>query len=197
MSAQPNPNLLPEEYLSHERQSSTKSEYYQGETFAMAGASREHNLLVTNALVSLVNRLGDKCNVFPSDMRVHVPKAGLYTYPDISVVCGPEEYLPGGDLDTLLNPTLLVEVLSPSTAGYDRNSKFLLYRTLPSLQYYLLVESRRVEVLLYARTTVEHWTFTSFEDRAGVVPLPKLGLELPVADIYRKLDLTPPETPKR
>lgn len=195
MSAQPTPYLLPEDYLNQERQALRKSEYYRGEVFALAGASREHNLLASNSLAGLGTRLRETCNIFPSDMRVHVPAAGLYTYPDVSVVCGPEDYLPGGDLDTLLNPTLLVEVLSPSTAGYDRHSKFLLYRTIPSLRYYLLVESRRVEVLLYARASAGQWTFTSFEDRAAVVPLPALGLELPLADIYRKLALAPSEPP--
>ena len=111
---------------------------------------------------------------------------GLYTYPDISVVCGPEEFLPDAYLDTLLNPTVLIEVLSRSTEQYDRTDKFLLYRELPSLQHYVLVESQRVLVLVYTRTGPGSWTLQEYRGRAAEAPLPAIGAALPLAELYRK-----------
>ncbi|TGE24613.1 Uma2 family endonuclease [Hymenobacter aquaticus] len=189
MSAQPKPYYTPAEYLAFERESETKNEYFQGEIFAMSGASRAHNLLVKNMLVGLDNRIGDSCSVFPSDMRVHVAANGLYTYPDVSVVCGPEQYLDDAHLDTLLNPGVLVEVLSKTTAKDDRNSKFLLYKSIPSLQHYVLVDSLRVTVALYSRGTGSSWLFQEYQGLTAVLPLPAVGVELPLAEIYRRLDL--------
>lgn len=148
MSAQPRayttsskPFVTPEKYLAAERKAEFKHEYYAGEVTAMSGASRVHNLLVKNLLVGLDNQIGDRCSVFPSDMRVHVPANGLYTYPDVSVVCGEEQYLDEAHLDTLLNPVVLLEVLSVSTARNDQSSKFLLCKSIPRLQHYVVVGS--------------------------------------------------------
>lgn len=197
MSAQPSPGTppyaTPEEYLALERAATYKSEYYQGQITAMSGASRAHNLLVKNLIVGLDNRLGETCNVFPSDMRVHVPANGLYTYPDVSVVCGPEEYLDDAHLDTLLNPVVLVEVLSVTTEKNDRSSKFLLYKSIPSLQHYVLVESLRVGVSVYSRGPEPNvWEFRDYRTLAATVALPGLGLELPLREIYRRLELPEP-----
>lgn len=184
--------ITPEEYLAAERQAEFKSEYYQGQIFARAGASRVHNLLVKNILVSIDNRLsGEECNVYPSDMRLHVAERGLYTYPDVSVVCGPEEFVPDAHLDTLLNPTVLFEVLSVSTAKNDWHNKFMLYRNIRSLQHYVLVDSRKVSVSVFTRTTSDDWNFRDYQELTTVVPLPALGLglELPLAELYRRLDL--------
>ena len=190
MAAQPQPYITPAEYLAAERAANRdtagKHEYYQGEVYAMAGASRPHNLLVSLLITTLNNQLGDKCSVYPSDLRLHVADNGLFTYPDISVVCGPEEFLPDAYLDTLLNPTVLLEVLSRSTEQYDRAGKFLLYRELPSLQHYVLVESQRVLVLVYTRTGPTSWTVQEYRGRAAEAPLPAIGAGLPLAELYRK-----------
>ncbi len=130
MSVQLKPFLSPQEYLTLERQAETKSEYYAGEVFAMAGASRKHNTIVPNLLYLLVGQLkGRSCEVYNSDMRVKVSVTGLYTYPDLTVVCGKPRFDDDQE-DTLLNPTVIVEVLSKSTEAYDRGEKFAMYRAL-------------------------------------------------------------------
>ncbi|SHJ46977.1 Endonuclease, Uma2 family (restriction endonuclease fold) [Hymenobacter daecheongensis DSM 21074] len=189
MSAQAKPYITPEEYLAAERAADFKSLYYEGEVFAMSGASRAHNLLVSNLIISLGNRIGDKCSVFPSDMRVHVAANGLYTYPDVSVVCGKEEYLEEAYLDTLLNPVVLAEVLSESTGKNDRGSKFMLYKSIASLQHYVLVDSQRVSIAVYSRAAAGSWLFQEYQGLEAVVPLPALSLELPLAEVYRRLEL--------
>ena len=120
-----------QEYLALERKSETRNEYYNGEIFAMAGASREHNLIVGNLLRDIGNQLEDRpCESYPSDMRVSIEATGLYTYPDVAVVCG-EPRFQDREVDTLLNPTVIIEVLSPSTEAYDRGVKFRHYRAHP------------------------------------------------------------------
>ena len=120
MAVQTKPFITPEEYLERERQAEYKSEYYNGEIFAMSGASRNHALLTSNVIAALHNALrGTDCLVYSSDLRIHIPASGLYTYPDVSVVCSQDELL-DEQHDTLLNPVLIVEVLSPSTERYDR-----------------------------------------------------------------------------
>ena len=151
MSKQLKVRCTPEEYLARERQTSGKSEFYGGEIFAMTGASRWHNLIVSNILRELSSQLkGRPCVAYPSDMRVKVSTTGLYTYPDVVVVCGDEQF-EDTEQDTLLNPTLIVEVLSPSTVRYDRVEKSAHYRKLDSLQEYLLVAQDRPHVEHYAR----------------------------------------------
>jgi len=143
MSAEPHSRISLEDYLAAERQAETKSEYLKGEVFAMSGASRQHNLIVWNLSGALYSQLrGRGCEAYVGDVRVHIPATGLYTYPDIAVVCG-EPRFEDGELDTLLNPTLLIEVLSPSTEGYDRGKKAAHYRTLDSLREYVLVSRKR------------------------------------------------------
>lgn len=193
MSAQPQSYITAEEYLATERAANRdtegKHEYYQGEVYAMSGASRQHNLLVSNLIRGLGNRIGDTCNVYPSDMRVHVASNGLYTYPDVVVACGDEEFLADAYLDTLLNPVVLVEVTSRSTAQHDHEGKFLLYRTIPSLRHYLLVDSQRVHVLCITRLEADTWNFREYDQLTDQVELPALQLEIPVSEIYRKVPL--------
>jgi Uma2 family endonuclease len=139
MSLQAKQRLTPEEYLARERQVDTKSEFYDGELFAKAGASRSHNLIVGNVTGELRAQLrGRPCEVYPADMRVKVSETGLYAYPDVVVVCG-EPRFEDEHLDTLLNPTVIVDVLSPSTEAYDRGEKFAQYRKLASLREYVLI----------------------------------------------------------
>src|SRR4051812_39435033 len=138
--------LTAEQYLAIERKSEVKHEFYRGEMFAMAGASRAHNLIAFNFAVALGNQLADRpCEAYVGDMRVRIESTGLYTYPDIVVVCGEPKFL-DGESDTLLNPTLIVEVLSPATENYDRSRKFAHYRSIPSLREYITIAQDRVWV---------------------------------------------------
>ncbi|MBO0356504.1 Uma2 family endonuclease [Hymenobacter sp. BT186] len=189
MSARPGIYVTAEEYLAAEREAEFKSEYYDGEVFAMSGASRAHNLLVSNLITGLGNRLGDTCNVFPSDMRVHIPANGLYTFPDVSVVCGEEQYLDDAHLDTLLNPVVLLEVISISTGKNDRGSKFMFYKSIASLQHYVLVDSQRVVVGMHSRTSDGAWLYQEVEGLATTLLLPALNVALPLAELYRKVAL--------
>ena len=139
MSYQRKSLLTPEEYLAIERKSETKGEFYSGEVFAMVGASKRHNLIAANVIRVLGNQLLDRpCNVYPSDMRVKVSATGKYTYPDVVVACE-EELFDDEEKDTLLNPVLIIEVLSESTEAYDRGKKFEHYQYIESLTDYLLV----------------------------------------------------------
>jgi Uma2 family endonuclease len=151
MSTQSKPYLTPEQYLEIERKAEFKSEYYQGEMFAMPGARLAHIQIVANASGELRQQLrGRDCQPLSSDMRVCVSEDGFYTYPDVVVVCGKPQFI-DGTLDTLLNPTVIIEVLSDSTEAYDRGKKFELYRPLESLAEYVLISSRRVSVERFTR----------------------------------------------
>ena len=202
MSAQPQsspspikPCVTPEEYLAVEREAEFKHEYYQDEVYAMAGASNGHTLIISNLVITIGNQIRDRdCIVRASDMRLQTSAAGLYSYPDVSVVCGTSEFHSDAHLDTLLNPMVLIEVISKSTGKNDRGSKFTFYRSIPSLQYYLLVETKEMEVLVYTRMEAEKWMFEAFVGPAAVVPLPLLPLELSLAEVYRKVPL-PNATP--
>ena len=145
MSAELKPYYSSETYLEMERQADYKSEYFQGEIFAMAGGSTNHNAIKENTSVSIWNHLrqGKGCRNYSSDQRIHIQDNGLYTYPDLVVICGPNQY---ADMkrDTITNPILIGEVLSPSTAAYDRGEKFRLYRSIPSFQEYLLIDSTQI-----------------------------------------------------
>jgi Uma2 family endonuclease len=186
MSAVPKPDLTPEEYLAIERKAETKHEFYRGEMFAMVGGSRPHNQITVNIAASLWQRLRDgDCILYSSDQRVKVSAAGLYTYPDVTVQCSHPEFEDEQE-DTLLNPLVLFEVLSPSTADYDRGGKFALYRQLPSLQQYVLVSQDRALVEHYVREA-DHWLFSELTGQEAVLPLPSLQCDLPLAEIYLKV----------
>ena len=180
--------LTPQEYLDYEREAETKSEYYNGEIYAMAGATREHSLIVTNTVLSLGTRLrGRRCEIYAADMRVKVSPTGLYTYPDVVVVCG----LPRFDdahKDTLPNPTLIVEVLSESTEAYDRTGKFEHYRKLESLTDYLLISQERAWIEHRARQSEIKWLIGFYMGMETVVPVPSIDCELRLSDVYDKID---------
>ena len=176
--------ITPEEYLEREQTAEYKSEYFDGEVFPMLGASREHVLLTRNTLVALHLRLREKsCQTYSSDMRVRVDATGLYTYPDVSVTCGEEHFVLAGP-NTLLNPVLIVEVLSKSTKDYDRGGKFVNYRSIPSLWEYVMIEQDSVHVEQYQRQALGQWLLTEYTDRSSSIRLPPLGIELPIAEIY-------------
>ena len=178
--------ISPEDYLRQERQAEFKSEYYQGEVFAMSGARLEHNRLVSNLIGILYSRLrGSGCEVFPSDLRLHIPETTLYTYPDVMVVCGKPEML-DQEFDTLLNPRLIIEVLSESTANYDRGNKALLYRRIASLHDYVMLDSTAVAATVLSRTPDSGvWTLRETTSRTDELLLPSLDLRLPLEEVYR------------
>lgn len=194
---QPKTYLTPEQYLEIERKAEFKSEYYQGEmfpmggAFGMAGAKEAHNLLVANAIAALHQLFRSRpCRVYPSDMRVQVKATGLYTYPDVVVVCGERQFA-DDQRDTLLNPNLLVEVLSPSTEAYDRGRKFEIYRSIESLGEYLLVCSDRVQVDLYTRQPDGRWLLTSASGVEASLDLESVGCRIGLGNLYEKVDLSP------
>ncbi len=185
--AQPQERLAPAEYLALERAASTRSEYVGGEIFAMAGASRQHNLITGNVIRELGSQLRRKpCEVYPSDMRVKVASTGLYTYPDVVVVCE-EPAFEDAELDTLLNPTVLVEVLSKSTADYDLGRKFEQYRTLPSLREVLFVAQGSVHLVHCRRQSDDTWILSETRDANERLAMTSIGAELPVAEVYAKV----------
>lgn len=180
--------ISPEEYLARERQAQTKSEYLGGFVVAMSGASRKHNYVVGNIFGELYTQLRDsQCDLFVADMRVKITETGDYTYPDVIVACGDVQF-EDAELDTLLTPTVIVEVLSPSTEGYDRGAKFISYRQLPTLHEYVLVAQDRPSVEHYARQG-EQWVLTTITDLDASVQLPAIGCELKLREIYRRVNL--------
>jgi len=190
LSTQPKSFITPEQYLEIERAAECKSEYFNGEMFAMAGAVRTHNLLVTNAVAELRQQLrGRPCEVYPSDMRVRVSSTGLYTYPDALVVCGEPVFLDRRE-DTLLNPALIVEVLSPSTEAYDRGRKFEHYQKIDSLRYYLLISSDRVHADLFTLQD-GRWGLTPASGLDDTLELESIGCRLKLADLYEKVEFEP------
>jgi Uma2 family endonuclease len=189
MSSQVKVYYTPEEYLALERQAEYKSEYFNGEIFAMTGASRRHNLVAANVLASLHTQLRKRpCEVYSSDMRVKVSPTGLYTYPDVVVVCG-EPSFDDKQKDTLLNPTALVEVLSKSTASYDRGEKFEHYRKLDSLAEYLVVAQNKYHVEHYIRQPDNRWLLSETDDRQQTIHLSSIECDLALADIYDKVEV--------
>ncbi len=180
--------LSPEEYLLIERQAEYKSEYFNGEMFAMAGASRKHNLIVTNLVGELHQQLKQgNCNVYSNDMRVKVRSTGMYTYPDVVVGCGDEQF-EDDELDTLLTPILIIEVLSKSTQGYDRVSKFAHYRRLDSLLEYMLVAQQECLIEHYVRQADSTWLLSEKRDTSGIIRLPSIACRLRVEDIYTNIE---------
>ncbi len=188
MSTRPKTLLTPEQYLQIERAAEFKSEYHEGEMFAMAGAREAHNLVVTNVVRELANQLRQRpCRVYSSDMRVRVSLSGLYTYPDVVAVCGEPQFT-DDQRDTLLNPILLVEALSPSTEAYDRGRKFEHYKTMNSLREYLLLATDRVHGDLYTRQPDGRWLLTSVSRMEESLTLDCVDAHLLMADIYEKVE---------
>jgi Uma2 family endonuclease len=179
--------LTPEEYLEIERRAETRSEYLDGEMFAMAGASLEHSQIVSNLVGELSKQVKRRSyRALPNDLRIHIPATGLYTYPDVVVVCG-EPRLEDEHFDTLLNPTLIIEVLSPSTEAYDRGKKFEHYRTVESLAEYLLVSQDAPRIEQYLRQPDGRWLFTAVAGMDSNITLPSIQCELSLAEVYDKV----------
>ena len=190
MSLQPKPHLSFEEWLEGERASKEgRSEYVGGEVFAKTGASAEHNAIVSNINRELSTQFkGRACQVYANDMKVLIRSANAGRYPDLVAFCG-EPQLLDGRRDVLLNPSLIVEVLSDSTEAYDRGEKFALYRQIPSLKEYLLVSQSRALVELCSRGDDGRWVLSDFRALTDRVPLTSLGCRLDLAEVYDKVDL--------
>lgn len=187
MSAIPKTKLTPGEYLEFERKSEERHEYFDGEIFAMSGAKRNHNVIVWNIGGELRQKLKDRnCEAYPADMRVFVPATGLYTYPDLTVVCG-EPQFQEEIFDTLLNPVLLIEVLSDSTESYDRGRKFQHYRSIESLQEYILVSQTEARVEKYVRHGDGFWLLSEAVGLDSKIEFSSVESVIPLSEIYDKI----------
>ena len=183
--------VSPDEYVRLERQAEYKSEYLNGEIFAMSGASRQHNLITGNIGAEFNRQLkGKPCEAYTSDMRVKVRSNGLYTYPDVIVVCG-EPQFEDQEVDTLSNPTLLVEVFSQSTERYDRIAKNSYYRTIESLAEHLLVAQHEIRLEQYTKQPDERWALSEYTSLDSLVQLPSIDCSLRLSDVYDKISFDP------
>ena len=173
-----------EEYLEMEKASTVKHEYFQGEVFAMSGASENHNWMFTNIFLAVGSKLkGKSCYIFGSDMRMNIPENTLFTYPDISIYCN--NYLHSEfDEDTAILPTVIIEILSPSTKNYDKGKKFNLYKDIPSLKEYIMIDSESVFVEAYYINDEQNWVLNKHEEIYDTLNLISMGFGVALTDIY-------------
>jgi Uma2 family endonuclease len=188
MSAIPKTNLTPQEYLEFERNSDIKHEYFEGEIFAMSGAKRNHNVINQNLNGLVWQHLRDRgCESYSGDMRVFVPATGLYTYPDLVVVCGEAEFQDEVS-DTLLNPVMLIEVLSESTEGYDRGKKFQNYRSIGSLEEYILVSQEEARIEKYVKHGDGFWLLSEAVGLDSSIEFSSIECEINLNEVYDKVE---------
>ncbi len=177
----------PEEYLALEETAEYRSEYYRGEIFAMSGGSANHNRISGNIYTAMNIAFENKpCEAFITDMRLLVKKNGLYTYPDVMVVCGQIKFVEGRT-DTITNPVVVIEVLSESTQDYDRGSKFMLYRALASLQEYILIEQDKIHIERFRKLEDGRWILDEFDQADQVLSVEAIDFEMPLQRIYRNV----------
>lgn len=189
MSTAHKANLTEQQYLALERSAAVRSEFHRGEVFAMVGASRNHNLIALNVSSRIHEQLEDRrCEVYQSDMRVKVRASGLYTYPDVVAICG-EPQFEDNHVDTLLNPQVVLEVLSPSTESWDRGRKFGHYRQVPSLQEYVLISQDRMLVEKFARQSDGQWLLSELSLPDEQLTLESIECAIRLSDIYAKVSL--------
>lgn len=182
--------ITPEEYLERERKAEFRNEYFRGQVVAMSGASRQHVRIVTNLIRELGQQLRQRdCNVYSTDLRVSISRASLYTYPDVVITCGEEKFLDTA-FDTLLNPAVIIEVLSESTRDYDRGQKFESYRLSASLSDYLTVAQDRMHVEQWTRQADGRWMLSEHTEASSRIHIQLIGVELPVSDIYEKVQFS-------
>lgn len=194
MSALEQPFITPEQYLELERKAKFKSEYFAGRMFAMAGGTAPHSIIGGNVFALLWAQLrGGGCTTFNNDMKVKVSPTGLFTYPDVSVVCGEVEYTDETQ-GMMANPTLVVEVLSPSTQDYDRGEKFLHYQSLLSLTDYLLVSQDVMRVEHYVRQGDEQWLLSLHFGPEASVRITSIGCDLRLAEVYERVKVSQERT---
>ncbi len=180
-----NSPMTPEEYLEFEKTSEIRHEYIDGEIYAMSGGTGNHNLISLNCAILLRNRLkGSGCRVYMSDMKVNVAESKRFFYPDIVVTCDQRDQ----PTSTHTNfPKLIIEVLSPSTESFDRNGKFKFYRTIPSLQTYLLIDAQKCGVECFRRQTQDIWTVQFYDSLAAIAQIESLDLDAPLGEIYENI----------
>ena len=183
--------LTEAEYLEIERAAETKSEFYDGEMFAMAGGTRRHSKISMNLAREFGNKLLDhRCQPFNTDLRVKIEATGFYTYPDLSVVCGEDLHV-DEEKDTLTNPTVIVDVLSDSTEGYDRGKKFEHYRQVPSLKEYLLVSQNEPHIEQFIRQANNEWLLREAAGLNATLSLPSLEIIISLAEVFRNVKFDP------
>lgn len=171
-----------QEYLTFERSSLQKHEYFQGEVFAMSGASNRHSIIQSNLFIKLGMLLkGKSCRPLGSDMRLHLPSNSLFTYPDLAIYCGELHLL---DDDNAMEPTIIIEILSPSTKSYDRGDKFKLYRDIKSLREYLLIDAESMSIEIFRYNQSKHWELEEYNLPEQSVSLPSIGISFLVSDAY-------------
>ncbi len=174
-----------EEYLTMERSSEQKHEYFNGDIFAMSGASERHNVIFSNLFGELAYKLkGNPCRPFGSDLRIHIPENTLYTYPDISIICR-DIVTDQKDDDNVIQPSILIEILSPSTKNYDRGTKFKLYRDIPSLKEYILIDSEAISVEIFHLHENGHWQLDEYKNPDEFLKLFTIEFEITLKEIYQ------------
>lgn len=189
--AVPLPRLSPEEYLERERKAEFKSEYWHGQVFAMSGAVARHVRIGTNLTIAIGNLLRDaRCEIFGSDMKVGITKKKGFSYPDLSIVCGEPQFFDAVE-DVLTNPVVIFEVLSDSTRDFDLGTKFREYRRLPSLKHYVTIEQQFRHVSHSTRQADGTWLTEDLTDEHHVLRLTAIGIELPLTEIYHRVDVHP------
>jgi len=191
MAAHPQPRLSPEQYLELERAAPFRSEYYDGHMYAMSGSSYAHVLISRNLSFALHGVIGRRCEVLTNDLRLRISPKGLYTYPDIVVVCGEPKFA-DDQKDTLLNPALIIEILSPSTEAHDRGFKAAQYRTIESLQEHALVSQTEPRVELFRRHSGGDWLFSESTGIESTCRFASVDCAVALADIYNKVALESP-----
>jgi Uma2 family endonuclease len=175
-------------YFEIERESSEKHEYFEGELFAMAGGKKNHNLIISNLIAIFHGFFKNKqCVVYPSDMKVAIDKYSHYTYPDISLVCGTSEFVNETE-DSLINPIVVIEVVSESTEKYDRGKKFQSYRMISSLKEYILVSTEYKKIEIFTRSDNNKWILSE-SDNSGIIKLNSIEYELKLEDVYEKVEI--------
>ena len=173
-----------EEYLAFERASQERHEYYKGEVFAMSGASFKHNVIQINIITLLGNHLkGKACRPFGSDLRIQIPSNSLYTYPDVVIVCEEPKFA-DKEFDTILNPSVIVEILSTSTASYDRGDKFALYRKISSLKEYILVDSTSINFTSHVKNDDGTWTLYETQNLGDQFSIVTIDFKVSLSEVY-------------
>jgi Uma2 family endonuclease len=176
--------LTEEEYLQFEKESQHKHEFFKGEIFAMAGASENHNEIFSNLFVELGTQLkGKPCKPYGSDLRIYIPQNTLYTYPDISVICK-DTASSSNETESIIEPVIIIEILSESTHNYDRGAKFKLYRDIPTLKEYIMVDSESISVECFRINKTGHWELEEYRTLDQTLAIPALAINLSLSQVY-------------
>lgn len=174
-----------EDFLTLERMSKTKNEYYRGEIFAMSGASFQHNQISARLIKDIGTHLEDAaCNIYGSDLRVHIQFQTLYTYPDAVIICGEPSFI-DQEFDTIINPTVLFEILSPSTQEYDRTIKFEFYKKIPSLKEYVLIDSQKVWIEVFTKQKDNSWVSEQYTNPEIEWKIASINYKSKIKEVYK------------